>query len=200
MPTFSPVLFALVTGYLCGSIPSAVIIAKIMHLPDPRTLGSKNPGATNMMRLGGKKVGAMTFLFDALKAFVPVLVAKQYYPEAVVLSVMLGAFLGHIYSLFLKFKGGKGVATGLGAWLGLSLPLGIAAMSTWLFMAIVFRYSSLAALTSAILAPFFCAYFLNVQAAVIVGSMSLLLILKHQENISKLVNGTESKIGKKVHT
>jgi len=197
MLSYSVFFYSLIAGYLLGSIPSAVIVAKIFHLPDPRSQGSKNPGATNMLRLGGKKAGFITFVLDFLKAFIPVLIAKHCLPLAACLCVMMGTFLGHIYSVFLKFKGGKGVATGFGGWLGISPPLGAATMLIWLVTAVIFRYSSLAALLSALCAPFLAAYFLNVKAAVIIAGMSLMLILKHQENISRLASGTESKIGKK---
>lgn len=190
---------AVLIAYLFGSISSAIIVCKLMRLPDPRTQGSRNPGATNVLRIGGKKAALITLAGDMLKGVIPVLLTKWYgLPDFALAAVMLAAFLGHLFPIFFKFEGGKGVATALGCLLALSLPLGLCWMATWIFIAVLFRYSSLAALVASLLVPFY-AWFITADlfyvSAIII--MSLLLIWRHQTNIMKLWQGQESKIGSK---
>lgn len=189
---------ALLLAYLLGSISSAILVCRLMGLPDPRTQGSQNPGATNVLRIGGKKAAAITLLGDMLKGLIPVLLAKAFGFESLALSLIaLAAFLGHLFPLYFRFKGGKGVATLLGVSLGLTWPLGLALIATWLLVAFAFRYSSLAALVMTAAAPFYTAYFMDLPSALVMGVMALLLIVRHRGNIEKLMKGTESKIGKK---
>lgn len=193
------VILAVIIAYLFGSISSAIVICKMMGLPDPRTEGSRNPGATNVLRLGGKKAAVIVLLGDMLKGFVPVLLAKWYgFDNNVLALVAFAAFLGHLFPIFFRFEGGKGVATLVGCLLALSLPTALCWMACWLLMAILFRYSSLASLTASFFAPFFIAYFTaNLSLIIVTALMSLILIYRHQSNIKKLISGTESKIGKK---
>lgn len=192
--SFCAILFA----YLIGSISSAIVTCKIMGLPDPRTQGSKNPGATNVLRFGGKKATIITLTGDILKGVIPVLAAKWYGFDTITLALItLAAFLGHLFPVYFQFKGGKGVATALGCLLALSWPVGLCLLGTWLLMAISFRYSSLSALTAAIFAPVYTLYFTNSEYAIMVMVMSLLLIYRHQQNIRNLLSGKEDKIGKR---
>lgn len=186
-------------AYLFGSISSAIIVCKIMRLPDPRTQGSKNPGATNVLRIGGKKAAAITLLGDVLKGVIPVLFAKWYGLDTLGLAlVAMGAFLGHLFPVFFRFEGGKGVATAIGCLLALSWPTGLCWMATWLIMALVFRYSSLASLTASLLAPLYIWLFSGSMIyTVTIAIMSVLLIIRHYRNIANLLSGKESKIGKK---
>lgn len=191
-------LIAIVIAYLFGSISSAIIVCKIMGLPDPRTEGSRNPGTTNVLRLGGKKAAVITLLGDVLKGVVPVLLAKWDGFDAFSLSLIaFAAFLGHLYPIFFSFKGGKGVATAFGCLLALAWPLGAALAVTWIIIAFVFRYSSLAALTAACLAPFYAVYFTDPSITIMTSVISLLLIMRHRQNIYNLFSGKESKIKKK---
>lgn len=191
-------LLAILIAYLFGSISSAVVVSKIMKLPDPRTEGSKNPGATNVLRIGGKKAAIATLLGDMLKGVIPVLAAEIYGFDALSLSLItFAAFIGHLYPVFFRFQGGKGVATALGCMLALAWPVGLAMIITWLFMAFTFRYSSLSALTAAVLAPLYTWYFTNWDYTIMVCVMSILLIYRHRSNIRNLCTGKESKIGKK---
>ena len=187
----------IVAAYLVGSISTAVVTTRLMGLPDPRTLGSRNPGATNVLRYGGRVAAAVTLAGDALKGFLPVVLGHSLGVSPLVLGATgLAALVGHIYPVFFGFKGGKGVATALGVLLGLSWPVGVAAVVTWLAVALVTRYSSLAALTAAGLAPLYMAWFspqLPVVAAC--GVMTLMLVWRHRTNIRRLVEGTESRIG-----
>lgn len=186
-------------GYLFGSVSTAILVARAMGLPDPRTQGSKNPGATNVLRLGGKKAAALTLFGDSLKGLLPVLTARLFSDDpAVLAAVAMAAFLGHLFPVFFGFKGGKGVATALGVLLGLSWPVALAVLATWLFMAKVVRISSLSALTAAVLAPAY-AWLLDAQPAYLamVGTMSTLLLLRHRSNIQKLLRGEEGRIGEK---
>lgn len=188
---------ALIIAYLIGSISSAIIICKIANQPDPRTQGSGNAGATNMLRFAGKKLALLTLLFDILKGTVAVFIGKIIGVEGVFLGlVAFAAFLGHLYPIYFKFRGGKGVATLIGGCLGLSLPLGFAVIITWLIIAIVFRYSSLAAMIAAVLAPFYGIFLTRPVYAVGIALMSTLLLWRHRANIERLRLGTESKIGK----
>ena len=186
-------------GYLFGSISAAILVARAMGLPDPRTQGSKNPGATNVLRLGGKKAAALTLFGDSLKGLLPVLAARLFSDDPVVLAaVAMAAFLGHLFPVFFGFRGGKGVATALGVLLALSWPVALAVLATWLFMAKVVRISSLSALTAAVLAPAYT-WLLDPQPAYLamVGAMSALLLLRHRSNIQKLLRGEEGRIGEK---
>jgi len=183
-------------GYLFGSISTAIIVCKLMGLPDPRTTGSKNPGATNVARLGGKKAAALTLAGDMLKGLLPVLIAQYLQMGPVILgATALAAFLGHLYPIFFGFQGGKGVATALGVIYGLYWPAGLLTTATWLAMAVVFRYSSLAALIAMLLTPLWFLWLLPEPA--IIAAMSILTVLlfwRHRSNISNLVNGKEGKI------
>lgn len=191
--------FLVPIAYLMGSLSTAIIVSKLTGLPDPREQGSKNPGATNVLRLGGKKAAAVTLLGDAAKGLIPVLIARYLdAPADIIAAVGLGAFLGHLYPVFFGFKGGKGVATALGVLTGFSGWLGLAVLATWLLMAFLFRYSSLAALTAASLSPVYVWFLLH--APVLAGAaltMALLLISRHRGNIERLLKGEESKIGSK---
>lgn len=185
-------------AYLLGSVSSAIIVCRLSGLPDPRSEGSKNPGATNVLRLGGKKLAAITLLGDVLKGFIAVKLTMWISPSpAIVAPVILAVFLGHLYPVFFNFEGGKGVATAFGAILGLSWTAGFLLLVIWIGMAYLFRYSSLAAIVSALLAPVFVAQFLNWHYAIPVFIMSLLLLWRHRGNIDRLRKGLEPKIGMK---
>ncbi len=192
--------FALIVlAYLLGSVSAAIITCKLMGLPDPRTEGSKNPGATNVLRIGNKKAAAVTLFGDFLKGLVPVLIGRLFDVEPLVLALIaMAAFLGHLYPVFFGFRGGKGVATALGVILGLSWQVALAALLTWLIIAKVFKISSLSALIAAVLTPFYC-WLLTPQLEymAMLSVMSLLLIWRHRSNIRNLVSGEEGKIGKK---
>ncbi|MEX2163762.1 MAG: glycerol-3-phosphate 1-O-acyltransferase PlsY [Sulfuricaulis sp.] len=186
-----------VFAYLLGSVSSAIIIARLMGLKDPREIGSKNPGATNILRYGGKTAAVLTLVGDALKGAVPVLIAQALTHDVVILALTgLGAFLGHLFPVYFGFRGGKGVATTLGVWLALSPWAGLAMIATWAAIAFVFRYSSLAALTVSVAAPFYVAWISPgwpYLLAMIV--MSATLIFRHRANIRSLLAGTETRIG-----
>ena len=192
-------LLFLAAGYLLGSLPFAVIVSRVFGLADPRSYGSGNPGATNVLRSGNKKAALFTLLGDALKGVAAVVLARSLNaPELVVALTGLAAFLGHLFPLFLKFKGGKGVATAAGVLLALDPVVGLAALGTWLAAAVVTRYSSLAALLAALAAP------LAVGLSggdggqlLVVAVMALGLIAKHWANIQRLMAGQEPKIGAK---
>ncbi len=187
--------FAL-AGYLLGSISTAIITCKLMGLPDPRTDGSKNPGATNVLRLGGKKAAAITLAGDMLKGLLPAMVATLMdMPHGVVAAAGLAAFLGHLFPVFYGFQGGKGVATLLGVLLGIQWMVGAATIGVWLVMAFVFKVSSLSALTAALLAPVITYYIVGSKfMAFIVAIMTTLLFWRHRSNIANLLSGKESKI------
>ncbi len=192
-------LLAVVAAYLLGSVPFAMISSKLFGLADPRTYGSGNPGATNVLRSGNKKAALFTLLGDALKGWLAVFLAQQAgLPDSAIGLVALAVFLGHIFPIFLKFKGGKGVATGAGVILALDPVLGLAVLATWLLVAYVSRYSSLAALIAAGSAPLISALMhgINGQFAVVmvIGGV---LIIKHWQNIQRLMAGQESRIGSK---
>ncbi len=192
-----------VLAYLLGSLSFAVIVSRAMRLDDPRTYGSGNPGATNVLRSGNKKAAILTLLLDALKGVVAVLAARALagrfgFGEATIALAGIAAFLGHLYPVFFKFEGGKGVATAAGVLLALNGWVGLASLGTWLAVAFATRYSSLAALVTAVLAPVYTYLLIgDPQVAVLVAVMSVLLIWRHRSNISKLLNGTESKLGSK---
>ena len=196
-------LIAIVVGYLIGSISFAVVVSKVMGLDDPRKYGSGNPGATNVLRSGNKLAALLTLLGDALKGAVAVGVARALAPTLGLdfIDVMLAgvaAFFGHIFPVFHRFQGGKGVATAAGVLIALSPVVGLATVATWLIIAFFFRYSSLAALVSAIFAPLFWLWVHGPGPAVWpVVAMSLLLVWRHQGNIAKLLRGQESRIGDK---
>lgn len=196
---FIDVIFAVIISYLIGSISSAVVVCRIMGLPDPRTQGSRNPGATNVLRIGGKKAAAITLFGDVLKGFIPVLAAKLYGIDSLGLAlVMLTAFIGHLFPIFFRFKGGKGVATLIGCLIALSLPVALCWIITWALIATMFRYASLASLTACILAPLYVWYVTNnVWLTFVAAVMAVLVVYKHKSNIAKLMAGKEDKIGKK---
>ncbi|MDP1687599.1 glycerol-3-phosphate 1-O-acyltransferase PlsY [Hydrogenophaga sp.] len=207
MPLLYPLL-ATLAAYLIGSLSFAVLVSRFMGLNDPRTYGSKNPGATNVLRSGNKAAAAITLLLDALKGWLPVVAVKWWgevhgLGDGTVALVGLAAFLGHLYPVFFRFQGGKGVATAAGVIVGFQPWLGLAALATWLIIAIFFRYSSLASIVTAVFAP---AYFVlghrvawdapgvQVMSLVIMG---MFLVYRHAENINRLMAGKESKLGAK---
>ncbi len=199
---------ATLAAYLVGSLSFAVLVSRVMGLNDPRTYGSKNPGATNVLRSGNKAAAVLTLLLDAVKGWLPVVLVKAYgapygLGDGSVALVGLAAFLGHLYPVFFRFQGGKGVATAAGVILAFNPWLGLASLATWLIIAFFFRYSSLAAIVTAVFAP---AYFLlgggiawEAPGVVVLslGVMAVLLVWRHAENINRLLAGTESKLGAK---
>lgn len=194
-----PVLFAFLCGYLSGSVPYGLVISKLAGLGDLRKSGSGNIGATNMLRVGGKKLAIITLLLDALKGTIPVLIAKQIHMDYAVL-VALGAFLGHLFPVWLRFKGGKGVAVALGIAFALSWKVGLILCLIWLAVAMMSQYSSLSALTAFGLAPMVAVYLTaDYQISIIMALMAILIWIKHRDNLKRLANHTESKInlGKK---
>jgi glycerol-3-phosphate acyltransferase PlsY len=196
-------LLAILAGYLIGSLSFAVIVSRLMGLSDPRSYGSGNPGATNVLRSGNKAAAILTLVFDALKGCVPVLLVLLFGPdiglgEGTAALVGLAAFLGHLWPVFFGFKGGKGVATAAGVLLAVNPLLGAATLATWLIVAYFTRYSSLAALVASVFAPFYQMLIWGMGPVVLTaGLMGLLLIWRHEANIRKLLNGTESRIGQK---
>ena len=184
-------------AYLAGSLSSAIIICRMMRLPDPRTQGSGNPGATNVLRLGGKRAAAVTLVADILKGLLPVVLARVLTDSHVLAAATaLAAVLGHLYPVFFQFQGGKGVATALGSVLGLAPVAALAMVLTWVAMAVTFRYSSLSALTSALLAPFYT-FWLTAEPiyVVAIALISAMIIWRHRANLQRLISGTEAKIG-----
>jgi glycerol-3-phosphate acyltransferase PlsY len=207
LQAFFPAAAALL-GYLIGSLSFAVIVSRVMGLNDPRTYGSKNPGATNVLRSGSKAAAIVTLLLDAAKGWLPVALVHWFgqpygLGEGTMAMAGLAAFIGHLYPIFFRFVGGKGVATALGVLLGISPMLGLAVAATWLAMAWFFRYSSLASLTAAVAAPILyvlgdgLAWYLNKSVLLALSVMSLLLVYRHAENIGRLARGTESRLGGK---
>jgi len=193
-------------AYLIGSLSFAIIVSKAMGLKDPRSFGSKNPGATNVLRSGSKGAAVATLLLDGLKGWLPVMLVKWFggdygLGDGTVAAVGLAAFLGHLYPVFFQFKGGKGVATAAGVVLGISWVLGLATLATWLIVAFFSRYSSLASLAAAVFAPLFYllgdrgAWYVDKSIMVMLVAISALLLYRHRENINKLLKGTESKLG-----
>jgi len=197
--TLIPVVW-IVVAYLIGSISFGILISKVFGLPDPRTVGSGNPGATNVLRSGKKLPAILTLLGDALKGWLPVWLALQSNMLMwVVASVGLAVFFGHLYPIFYKFKGGKGVATALGVMLAISLWLALACMLTWAIVFAISRISSLSAITAAAASPFFAAWLLLPYRdyVLMVLVMAVMLVWRHKSNIQKLLAGTESGFGKK---
>lgn len=188
-------IISIILAYLIGSLSFAIIIAKLMRLPDPRSTGSKNPGATNMLRLGGTKAAVAVLLADGAKGLVAVIIGRLFHVHGVSLAfVALVATLGHVFPLYFKFKGGKGVATMMGSLLGLSFWVGLFAIATWFLVAFLTRYSSLAALVSSVAAPIYFMVGSHADYLFPVILMTLLIIWKHWENIQRLRKGTEEKI------
>jgi len=187
----------ILAGYLLGSLSSAIIVCKLMRLPDPRTLGSNNPGATNVLRFGGKKAAAIVLFGDILKGVIAVLAARMLGVDSMVVAAAgFAAFVGHLYPVFFQFKGGKGVATAFGVFATLNWMVGIALVATWLVIAKVFRISSLAALITAMLAPVYIWWITADQDWIIMGVVvSVLLTWRHRSNIQNLLGGTEDSIG-----
>lgn len=195
-------LFFAVAAYLLGSVSFAIVVSKLFRLADPRTFGSGNPGATNVLRTGNKVAAALTLLGDCLKGVVPVALAVYFEEQlglgdAGVALISVAVFAGHLWPVYFRFKGGKGVATALGVLLGLNPVLGLATLLTWIVIAYAFRYSSLAALVSALFAPFYYTLLFGLNTiGFAVLMMSVLLIWRHKTNIGNLISGRESKIGK----
>ena len=198
---------AVIVGYLAGSLSFAVIVSRVMGLNDPRSYGSKNPGATNVLRSGSKAAAISTLLLDGLKGWLPVVLVRHFgkpygLEDGTLAMVGLAAFVGHIFPVFFRFQGGKGVATALGVLLGFSGVLGLATAASWLIIAYFFRYSSLASLVAAVFAPTYylfgngLAWYVDKSILLAISVMSLLLIWRHAANITRLIKGTESRLGK----
>ena len=185
-------------AYLLGSVSSAVVIARILGMSDPRDVGSRNPGATNILRYGGKTAAILTLAGDILKGVAAVLIARALTADAVIVTLTgFAAFLGHLYPVFFGFRGGKGVATALGVWLALNPWVGLALIATWVLVAVLFRYSSLAALMASLAAPLYVAWLSpGTPYLVTMIVMSAILIIRHYSNIRKLITGKEGKIGR----
>ncbi|AJK47539.1 glycerol-3-phosphate 1-O-acyltransferase PlsY [Burkholderia plantarii] len=196
------ILIATVAAYLIGSVSFAVVVSALMGLADPRSYGSKNPGATNVLRSGNRKAAILTLLGDAFKGWLAVWLVRHFGigGETGIGLAAIAVFLGHLYPVFFRFQGGKGVATAAGVLLAISPALGIATLLTWLVIAFCFRYSSFAALVAAVFAPLFDVYLFGTHdnpVAWAVLAMSVLLVWRHRGNISKLLKGQESRIGEK---
>ena len=191
-------LYFLISSYLLGSISSAIIICKICNLPDPRTKGSGNPGATNILRIGGKKLAAFVLIFDGLKGAIPVMLAHYFGLTLFELTIiLLSAFLGHVFPIYYGFKGGKGVATYLGGLIGLNFFVGLTFSIIWLIVAKVMKVSSIAALTATLLSPIYF-YFItthDVRATMVIFLINLFIYFTHRENIRRIMNGEEGVIG-----
>ena len=199
---------AVLAAYLIGSLSFAVIVSRLMGLNDPRSYGSKNPGATNVLRSGNKAAAVVTLVLDALKGWLPVVLVKWLGADyglggGTVAAVGLAAFIGHLYPVFFKFKGGKGVATAAGVLIGISWVLGLATLATWLIVAYFSRFSSLASLAAAVFSPLYylfgdrAAWYVDKRILMTLVVISALLIYRHRENINKLLKGTESRLGAK---
>ncbi|MXN74773.1 glycerol-3-phosphate 1-O-acyltransferase PlsY [Burkholderia sp. 4701] len=195
------ILLATLVAYLVGSVSFAVVVSAAMGLADPRSYGSKNPGATNVLRGGNKKAAILTLVGDAFKGWIAVWLARRFgLPDVAIACVAIAVFLGHLYPVFFRFQGGKGVATAAGVLLAVHPVLGLATALTWLIIAFFFRYSSLAALVAAVFAPVFDVFLFGTRhnpVAWAVLAMSVLLVWRHRGNISKLLAGQESRIGDK---
>ncbi len=201
-------LLATLAAYLIGSLSFAVLVSRAMGLNDPRTYGSKNPGATNVLRSGSKPAAVITLVLDALKGFVPVMVVKVWGPDwgledSTLAMVAIAAFLGHLFPVFFKFKGGKGVATAVGVVLGVHWILGLACLVSFAIIVYFFRYVSLASIAAAVFAPFYylfgdrTAWYASKPVLLALFVMAVLLIIRHRENINRLLAGTESRLGQK---
>ena len=201
---------AVVLAYLMGSLSFAIIVSRLMGLKDPRSYGSNNPGATNVLRSGNKMAAVATLVLDGLKGWLPVVLVKWFgkdygLEDGTVAAVAFAAFLGHLYPVFFKFQGGKGVATAAGALLGIEWVLGLATLATWLIIAYFTRYSSLASMASAAFAPLFYLlgnrgpWYMERSILMAIFMIGLLLVIRHRENINKLIVGKESRLsfGKK---
>ena len=188
-------LLALAFGYLCGSIPFGLILTRMAGLGDVRSIGSGNIGATNVLRTGNRKLAALTLLADALKGTIPVLAAAQWNQDFGLVAGF-GAFLGHLYPVWLRFKGGKGVATNIGVLFGLLWPLGLIFLAVWIAMALVFRISSLSALTASLLSPLWAYLFGRNDLILPAVVMGVAIWLTHRANIARLLKGEEPKIGR----
>ena len=205
--TFDPDNLLIPIAYLIGSISFAVVVSKCMRLPDPHTYGSGNPGATNVLRTGNKLAAALTFIGDALKGYLAVMLARVLLGDTsltstlsswVLCGVVLAVFLGHLFPIFHGFKGGKGVATACGILFGVNVILGLATLSTWIIVAVFLRYSSLAAIAAAIFGPLYFVFLFGFQPmGIALLAVCLLLVWRHRSNIRNLINGTESRIGSK---
>lgn len=190
-------LIMIIAAYLLGSISSAVLICRVARLPDPRTVGSHNPGATNVLRIGGKAAAASVLLCDMLKGTIPVWLGYFLDIDPIILGVVaIAACLGHMYPIFFHFKGGKGVATALGAIAPIGLDLTGMIMGTWLLVAFLFRYSSLAAIVTVLVTPFY-AWMVKPQYTLPVAMLCCLIVLRHHQNIRRLLDGSEPKLGQK---
>lgn len=198
---------AVVAAYLMGSLSFAVIVSKLMGLNDPRSYGSKNPGATNVLRSGNKVAAVATLLLDGLKGWLPMALVSWFgrdygMREGTLAAVGLAAFIGHLYPVFFKFKGGKGVATAAGVLFGVHWVLGLATLATWVIVAFFSRYSSLASLACALFAPWYYMigdrsfWYMDKTMALAIFVMSACLAFRHKENINKLLQGKESKLGR----
>ena len=203
--TQSPVLWlfvmlAFLFGYLSGSVPYGLLLGKMAGIGDIRKAGSGNIGATNVLRVGGKKLAILTLLLDGLKGTIPVLIAGQFHIDYAVMAA-LGAFIGHLFPVWLKFKGGKGVAVALGVTFALSWEVGVILCLIWLVTAMIGKYSSLSALIAFALAPFVAWYLTaNFQIIFVMSFLTIIILVKHHENIKRLLNGAESKINLKKKT
>lgn len=201
--SFPYLALAVVLAYLLGSVPFAVVMSRAFGLADPRSYGSKNPGATNVLRSGNKLAAALTLLGDACKGWLAVFLARLYGPDFgwsdnTVAMIGLAAFFGHLFPVFLRFKGGKGVATAAGVLLAINVWLGLGVLATWIAVVFVFRYSSLGALIAAASAPLYAGLAAGFDFSVLaIGIISLALIGKHWGNLQRLMAGTEPKLGKK---
>ena len=198
---------ATLLAYLLGSLSFAVIVSRVLGLNDPRSYGSKNPGATNVLRSGNKAAAVATLLLDGLKGWLAVALVKWFggdwgLGDGTLAAVALAVFLGHLYPVFFRFKGGKGVATAAGVLLGVNWVLGLATLATWLIVAFFSRYSSLAAIAAAVFAPLFyllgdrAAWYVDKSIVAALIAISALLLYRHRENINRLLKGTESRLGK----
>lgn len=190
----------IVLAYVLGSLPFAIIVSRLFGMQDPRQYGSGNPGATNVLRSGNKLAAILTLLGDAAKGWLAVWLAQHHgaglLSSATIATVGFAALLGHVFPLFIGFKGGKGVATAAGVFLGFSPLLALCCVLTWLVVALVSRYSSLAALCAALAAPLYALWLLDIPQALALAAMSVLVVWRHQQNIRNLLAGTEGRIGK----
>jgi acyl phosphate:glycerol-3-phosphate acyltransferase len=191
-------LIIIILSYLFGSINSAIIVCKLLRLPSPRSVGSGNPGTTNVLRLGGKKAAFFTLVGDLVKGLIPVLLAHLLQFQIIAISIVaFAAVLGHIAPIFFNFKGGKGVATLIGVILGLNIFIGLAFIITWLVIAALTRYSSLAAIIATIETPFIVYYFYNVESFIVFLLLAIIILVRHKDNITRLITQQENKIGSK---